>query len=168
MKEKIHPKWYPDAKIICAACNTEWHIPGTVAIMRVDICSNCHPFYTGEQRIVDTEGQVDRFMKRLQVRDTREAARREKEEKRQNAEIPLSELGLGERYIKILNEAGIHLVSDMLARLQNEGDVSGRKWSHLARARANIVVGRVGMALTAHEKEAGSRPSGRGWYDARR
>jgi radical SAM superfamily enzyme YgiQ (UPF0313 family) len=53
-------------------------------------------------------------------------------------------------------------------RLQNEGDVSGRKWSHLARARANIVVGRVGMALTAHEKEAGSRPSGRGWYDARR
>jgi large subunit ribosomal protein L31 len=122
MKEKIHPKWYPDAKIICAACNTEWHIPGTVAIMRVDICSNCHPFYTGEQRIVDTEGQVDRFMKRLQVRDTREAARREKEEKRQNAEIPLSELGLGERYIKILNEAGLHLVSDVLSRLQTEGD----------------------------------------------
>ena len=70
MKEKLHPTWYPEAKVTCA-CGNSWTTGATVAEIRTDICSACHPFYTGEQRIVDTEGQVDRFMKRLQVRDTK-------------------------------------------------------------------------------------------------
>ena len=65
MKEKIHPKYYPEARIICA-CGNSYTTGSTAAELKVDICSQCHPFYTGEQRIVDTAGQVDRFMKRLE------------------------------------------------------------------------------------------------------
>jgi large subunit ribosomal protein L31 len=64
MKEKIHPTWYPEAKVICACGNT-WTVGATVEMIRTDVCSNCHPFFTGQSRIVDTEGQVDRFYKRL-------------------------------------------------------------------------------------------------------
>lgn len=65
MKPKIHPKYYPEARIICACGNT-FTVGSTSPELKVDICSACHPFYTGEQRIVDTAGQVDRFMKRLE------------------------------------------------------------------------------------------------------
>jgi ribosomal protein L31 len=67
MKEKIHPRYYPEARVICACGNT-WTTGATVPEIKVDVCSACHPFYTGEQRIVDTAGQVDRFMKRLERR----------------------------------------------------------------------------------------------------
>jgi large subunit ribosomal protein L31 len=65
MKAKIHPKYYTDARIICACGNT-FTVGSTSPELKIDICSACHPFYTGEQRIVDTAGQVDRFMKRLE------------------------------------------------------------------------------------------------------
>jgi large subunit ribosomal protein L31 len=65
MKAKIHPTYYPQAWVICACGNT-WITGATVPELKVDLCSACHPFYTGEQRIVDTAGQVDRFMKRLE------------------------------------------------------------------------------------------------------
>jgi large subunit ribosomal protein L31 len=67
MKEGIHPKWYPAAKVICACGNT-WTVGAATPEIRTDVCYNCHPFFTGEQRIVDTEGQVDRFIKRLEKR----------------------------------------------------------------------------------------------------
>lgn len=65
-KEGLHPTFHYDAQIICACGNT-WTTGSTQKEIRTDICSNCHPFYTGEQRIVDTAGQVDRFMRRLQA-----------------------------------------------------------------------------------------------------
>ena len=75
MKAKIHPKYYPEARIICACGNT-YTTGSTSPELKVDICSQCHPFYTGEQRIVDTAGQVDRFMKRLErTTDTVEGIR---------------------------------------------------------------------------------------------
>jgi large subunit ribosomal protein L31 len=122
VKKDIHPTWYPDAVITCSACGTQWHTGAAVKNLRVDVCSNCHPFYTGEQRIVDTEGQVDRFMKRLRVRDERKAERQAKEQAIINADIPLEELELGKRYITILNEAGIRLISDLIRKLDEEGD----------------------------------------------
>jgi large subunit ribosomal protein L31 len=67
MKEGIHPAWYPQAKVICACGNT-WTVGAAIPEIRSDVCYNCHPFFTGEQRIVDTEGQVDRFIKRLEKR----------------------------------------------------------------------------------------------------
>ena len=65
MKDNIHPKYYPEAKVICACGNT-WVTGATQEEIRTDVCSACHPFYTGEQRIVDTAGQVERFMRRLE------------------------------------------------------------------------------------------------------
>jgi large subunit ribosomal protein L31 len=65
MKKEIHPTYYPNAKVICSCGNT-WTTGSTKEVVRTDVCSACHPFFTGEQRIVDTAGQVDRFMKRLE------------------------------------------------------------------------------------------------------
>ncbi len=77
-KEGIHPTYYPEALVVCA-CGHTFHVGATVPEIRTDVCSNCHPFYTGEQRIVDTAGQVDRFMKRLGVtRDMRNQPKVEK------------------------------------------------------------------------------------------
>jgi large subunit ribosomal protein L31 len=64
MKPDIHPKYYPTARVMCA-CGHTWTTGATLPEIHVDICSNCHPFYTGEQRIVDTAGRVDRFRMRL-------------------------------------------------------------------------------------------------------
>jgi large subunit ribosomal protein L31 len=65
MKEDIHPKYYPEATVMCA-CGNSWTTGATQEVIRTDVCSACHPFYTGEQRIVDTAGQVERFMRRLE------------------------------------------------------------------------------------------------------
>jgi len=65
LKPKIHPKYYSEARVICSCGNT-FTTGATVPEIRTDVCSVCHPFYTGEQRIVDTAGQVERFMRRLE------------------------------------------------------------------------------------------------------
>ena len=65
MKKGIHPKYYHNAKVTCA-CGNSWTTGSTVTELRTDVCSACHPFFTGEQRIVDTEGRVDRFYRRLE------------------------------------------------------------------------------------------------------
>ncbi|GAB5046851.1 MULTISPECIES: 50S ribosomal protein L31 [Thermodesulfovibrio] len=62
MKEKIHPE-YKEAKVICA-CGETFITRSTKPLIKVDICSKCHPFYTGKQKIVDTEGRVEKFMKK--------------------------------------------------------------------------------------------------------
>ncbi len=70
MKEAIHPTFYADALFTCGSCGTTWRTGSTKKEVHVDICSNCHPFFTGTQRIVDTAGQVERFTKRLAARET--------------------------------------------------------------------------------------------------
>jgi len=64
MKAGIHPR-YETATITCA-CGNSWETRSTKGNMRTDLCNVCHPFYTGEQRIVDTAGQVERFMKKVE------------------------------------------------------------------------------------------------------
>ena len=64
MKAQIHPK-YVEATIICACGNT-WKTRSTKETVHLDICSRCHPYFTGEQRIVDTAGRVERFRKRYE------------------------------------------------------------------------------------------------------
>jgi large subunit ribosomal protein L31 len=120
MKEEIHPKWYPEARVTCACGNT-WITGSTVPEIRTDVCSNCHPFYTGEQRIVDTEGQVDRFMKRLEARDSILAAA-ERTEAQSLPDLPISELELGTRYEKAFAEAGFETAGDILDVLEEGGD----------------------------------------------
>ncbi|MFQ6019804.1 MAG: 50S ribosomal protein L31 [Dehalococcoidia bacterium] len=62
MKSKIHPE-YVEATVICACGNT-WKTRATKPQLRIEVCSACHPFFTGEQRIVDTAGRVERFKRR--------------------------------------------------------------------------------------------------------
>jgi large subunit ribosomal protein L31 len=72
--------------VICACGNT-WTTGATVQEIKVDVCSACHPFFTGQQRIVDTAGQVDRFMKRLERHaDTSEQVRKQQEQQKQASE----------------------------------------------------------------------------------
>ena len=63
MKDKIHPKYFADAKATCL-CGNVFPMGATKPEIRVEICSKCHPFYTGHQRIVDTMGRVERFKKK--------------------------------------------------------------------------------------------------------
>jgi large subunit ribosomal protein L31 len=68
MKPNIHPEYHHDTRVSCATCGTTFLTGSTSKELRVDVCSNCHPFYTGQQRIVDTGGQVERFRRRLAAR----------------------------------------------------------------------------------------------------
>lgn len=124
MKEKIHPKWFSTATVVCACGNT-WVTGATIPEIRTDICSACHPFYTGEQRIVDTEGQVDRFMKKLQHRSEM-IADRETREAEKNAPInpSMTELGLDKRTVNLLEESGIVNANDLLEKMADGGDDS--------------------------------------------
>ncbi|MBU4312157.1 MAG: 50S ribosomal protein L31 [Candidatus Omnitrophica bacterium] len=62
MKEKIHPE-YKEATIICA-CGEVIHTRSTKQNIRVEICSKCHPFFTGKQKFIDSAGRVDKFLKK--------------------------------------------------------------------------------------------------------
>ena len=63
MKEKIHPKWYPEARVHCA-CGSTFTTGSTMKEIAVEICSACHPLFTGQQKLVDTAGRVDKFNQR--------------------------------------------------------------------------------------------------------
>lgn len=64
MKKDIHPKYYPNAQVKCACGNT-FTVGSTKEFIEVEICSKCHPFYTGKEKIVDVAGRVEKFKKRL-------------------------------------------------------------------------------------------------------
>ena len=66
MKTGIHPTYYDEARVICS-CGHSYTTGATKPELRVEICSSCHPFFTGEQRIVDTEGRVERLMRRFNL-----------------------------------------------------------------------------------------------------
>jgi large subunit ribosomal protein L31 len=122
MKKDIHPTYYPNAQVICACGNT-WTTGSTKEVIRTDVCSKCHPFFTGEQRIVDTEGQVDRFYKKLQVRQEFISQAEARASARTSLERPISELELGTRAIDALKNAGVITVGQALERM-SEGEAA--------------------------------------------
>jgi len=67
MKEKIHPKYFTDAQVTCS-CGNKFTTGSTKKDLRVEVCSNCHPFFTGERRMMDTAGRVERFNKRYAIK----------------------------------------------------------------------------------------------------
>ena len=81
MKKDIHPQYYKEAKIICA-CGNILTTGSTKPEMKVEVCSACHPFYTGKKRLVDSTGRVDRFKKRLEKSEKMLAKKMEKAEKK--------------------------------------------------------------------------------------
>ena len=68
MKDKLHPNYYDDAQVVCACGNT-FTTGSTKKLLKIELCSQCHPFFTGERRLVDTGGRVERFKRRYKVKD---------------------------------------------------------------------------------------------------
>lgn len=121
MKEGIHPEWYPDAKVV-----VDGEVVATVGAtqpeIRVEIWSGTHPFYTGTQRLLDTEGQVDRFMRRLQRREAYKAAQEAKEETSVATNISVEAMGLGTRVEKALIAAEATIAQDLIELLEKGDD----------------------------------------------
>lgn len=83
MKTNIHPNWNPETQVVCACGNT--FITGSILpSIRVEICSNCHPLFTGQEKFVDTLGQVERFQKKMEVSKVKQEERKKIMEVRQN------------------------------------------------------------------------------------
>jgi large subunit ribosomal protein L31 len=85
MKKGIHPEYYPEAKVVCSCGNT-FTVGSTKKMIRTDVCSACHPFFTGEQRLVDTGGQVERFIRRLEKSEEMRAEEVEEKAEEETAE----------------------------------------------------------------------------------
>ena len=117
MKKDIHPKYYPEAVVTCA-CGNSWTTGSTQPAIRTDVCSKCHPFFTGEQRIVDTEGQVDRFYKKLQARKDYLTEKEAAAMARVSPERAVTELGLTKRVLDILAKAEITNIGHLLEKLE--------------------------------------------------
>ena len=91
MKQEIHPQYYADAKIICACGNTI-SVGSTKPEIRVEVCSNCHPYYTGEAKFVDTEGRVERFQRREKAKTEVKPKKEQKEKKKVERPHSLKEM----------------------------------------------------------------------------
>jgi len=123
MKTGIHPKFFDKATVICSCGNT-WTTGSTRELIHTDMCNQCHPFYTGEQRLVDTEGQVDRFYKKLEVRDKFREAAAARETFKVTPDQPVSALELGARPEAALTNAGLNTVADLVTRFETQGEES--------------------------------------------
>lgn len=121
MKKDIHPEWYPDAKVIVNG-EVVMTVGSTKPELNVEIWSGTHPFYTGQQRILDTEGQVERFMKRLQRREEMITEQETQEESRSPMALSIEEMELQKRAENALKEAGLTTVGDIYERLQEGED----------------------------------------------
>ncbi len=82
MKTKGHPKWFPEAKVTCA-CGAQFTTGSTIPTIAVEICSSCHPLYTGQQKFVDTAGRVDKFNQRVAMADKKKAEAKARTERKQ-------------------------------------------------------------------------------------
>lgn len=123
MKKGIHPTYYPDAKVICSCGNT-WTTGSTKKEIHTEVCSKCHPFFTGQQqRLIDVEGQVDRFYRKLQARQEYVDQKKARETARTSPERPVAEIGLPARATEALVKAGLVNVGQVLAKLA-EGEAS--------------------------------------------
>ncbi|BCY19297.1 MAG: 50S ribosomal protein L31 [Chloroflexi bacterium] len=123
MKKGIHPTFYTDAQVICACGNT-WTTGSTKKVIHTEVCSKCHPFFTGQQqRILDVEGQVDRFYKKLQARQEMVDIKKARETAKVSPERPIAELALGSRPTEALAKAGIINVGQFITKL-GEGEDS--------------------------------------------
>jgi len=133
MKQGIHPTYYSDALVTCACGNT-WRTGSTRKEIRTEVCSKCHPFFTGQQqRILDMEGQVDRFYKRLQARQDYVESVKAKDLERTSPERLVAEMGLSTRSTDALVKAGLDTVGKVLEKMTSgeaallEVDGFGRK-----------------------------------------
>ena len=123
MKKGIHPTYYPEARVTCSCGNT-WTTGSTKKEIHTEVCSKCHPFFTGQQqRIIDIEGQVDRFYKKLQARQDYVEEKKAKAAARVSPERSVKEIGLPARATEALEKAGLTNVGQVLTKLA-EGEAA--------------------------------------------
>lgn len=97
MKANIHPQYFPNAQVVCACGNT-FTIGSTQQSIHVELCSKCHPFYTGEQKFVDTANLIDKFKTRVKKAEEYKAhvvQKNEEKKARDNAPKTLAEMLAG-------------------------------------------------------------------------
>ena len=118
MKADIHPTYFDEVSVVCASCGTTWKTGSTKKSLHVEVCSTCHPFYSGEQaRMLDVEGQVDRFYKKLQARQEYVDERKSKETSKTSPERSIADLELPKRANDALGKAGISTIGAFVAKL---------------------------------------------------
>ena len=119
MKKNTHPTYYYDAKVTCACGNT-WTTGSIKKEIRTEVCSKCHPFFTGQQqRLLDMEGQVDRFYRRLQARQDFLAEKQTREESKDVTNTKLADLELSAASVKAWAKVGFEKAVDVLNALKN-------------------------------------------------
>lgn len=91
MKQATHPQYFESATVVCACGNT-FTTGSTQEVIRVELCNNCHPFYTGEQRFVDTGSRIEKFVKKVEIGKLHVTKKKEKENKSQEAPKTLREM----------------------------------------------------------------------------
>jgi large subunit ribosomal protein L31 len=77
MKKEIHPEYYPKAKVTCA-CGNAFTVGSTLKEIKVELCSACHPFYTGKQKLVDSARRVEKFKEKMEKKAAISATKKEK------------------------------------------------------------------------------------------
>lgn len=121
MKADIHPTVF-EAKVTCASCGNTWTTTSTKKELRIDVCSNCHPFYTGESaKLLDVEGQVDRFYKKITAAQSFAEQQKVKEESLVVTNRPVDDLALTPRATEALKKAGLLTIGMVVEKLA-EGD----------------------------------------------
>lgn len=86
MQQNIHPTYYSDCQVSCV-CGNKFVTGSTKQTIRVEVCAACHPFYTGQQKFVDTMGRVERFQKSQKVATTYKAQKKVKDDKKKQEEV---------------------------------------------------------------------------------
>lgn len=124
MKKGIHPTYYPEAKVTCSCGNT-WTTGSTRKEIRTEVCSKCHPFFTGQQqRIIDIEGQVDRFYKKLQARQDYVEGKKATAAAKTSPDRSVKDIGLSARASDALEKAGLDNVGKLMEKLaEGEGAI---------------------------------------------
>ncbi|MBI2862888.1 MAG: 50S ribosomal protein L31 [Chloroflexi bacterium] len=122
MKSGIHPQ-FVEATVTCACGNT-FKTLSIKPTIRIEVCSHCHPFFTGEQRIVDTAGQVERFMRRTGVKEQIEAQAARNRAEKEAARLKVREEKLARRGLRSVR---LHAAEGVLADMAAEAEVGDDK-----------------------------------------
>ncbi len=118
MKAEIHPTYHPQAKVVCQGCNTAYTMGSTAENLTVELCANCHPFYTGKQKLVDTAGRVDRFRARQAKAATKDAPKK--------AEEPAATAEAAPEADKVETDTPEARLAEMKKNLESDSDESDK------------------------------------------
>tara|TARA_Y100000590_G_scaffold468160_1_gene649788 strand:+ start:2050 stop:2430 length:381 start_codon:yes stop_codon:yes gene_type:complete len=126
LKTDIHPEVF-ETKVSCSGCGVEFVTSSTISEIRVEVCSECHPFFTGKQaRIVDSEGRVEKFIKKFEGKSTRVSKRKRRQETAAGKRMEEAKKEK-EREAKQIEKKNLSSQQDTVQENKSEEDVSSTK-----------------------------------------